>query len=224
MAYPCPVCGKPVVEKEGVCDACGSAEGVHACPDGHLSCTRCLDSDVMRRIVEYCDTCDSRDPYAVFDSLVALDGMRMHDFKHHVAVGASLIAAYCNITGDGRKRQFLEKMSERGRKVPPGSCGLMGNCGAAVSVGTFLSIITGTTPYSEEGWAEANRATAECLLRMADIGGPRCCKRNSYIAIETGSVLAGRHGCRMPAHPSIVCGRSADNAECIKGRCPYYKD
>lgn len=115
-------------------------------------------------------------------------------------------------------------MSERGRKVPPGSCGLMGNCGAAVSVGTFLSIITRTTPYSEESWAEANRATAECLLRMADIGGPRCCKRNSYIAIEVGSVLAGRHGCRMPAHPSIVCGRSPDNADCIKGRCPYYRE
>ena len=224
MAYLCGVCGKPTAPSEGVCVRCGSVKDIHVCEDGHEMCQSCLDDDVMNRIVSFCETSDSKDPYEIFDSLVDIPGMRMHDFKHHVAVGASLIAAYCNVMHDDRKSDLLQKMSERGRKVPPGSCGLMGNCGAAVSVGTFVSLITGTTPYSDKTWAEANRATAEPLLKMAEIGGPRCCKRNSYIALGVGDDCASRFGCELDLPEEVICKRHDDNKECIKERCPYYAE
>ena len=45
-----------------------------------------------------------------------------------------------------------------------------------------MSILTETTPYSESSWGITNMITAKSLMRMAEIGGPRCCKRNSFIA------------------------------------------
>ena len=46
-----------------------------------------------------------------------------------------------------------------------------------------ISIITGSSPLSVETWSWCNEMTSRVLAREAKIGGPRCCKRNSRIAI-----------------------------------------
>ena len=42
----------------------------------------------------------------------------------------------------------LHEMKERGSEYPGGACGLWGCCGAAVSTGMFMSIITKATPLT----------------------------------------------------------------------------
>ena len=36
-----------------------------------------------------------------------------------------------------------------------------------------------------EAWGHSNLMTSRSLARLGEIGGPRCCKRNSYLSILT---------------------------------------
>lgn len=48
-----------------------------------------------------------------------------------------------------------------------------------------IDIITGSTPLMNEAWGHSNLMTSRSLARLGEIGGPRCCKRNSYMSILT---------------------------------------
>ena len=65
---------------------------------------------------------------------------------------------------------------DRGKKVPGGSCGFWGACGAGLSSGMFIAIVTGSNPLAEESFALAHKMTARSLTAIGEIGGPRCCK------------------------------------------------
>ena len=226
MTTVCPGCGKGVSDEktQGTCRICGHEKEVHPCDDGKCICDACLDDMVFEEIIGYCLASESSDPYEIFKGIIDMDQVRMHDYKHHVIVGSALLTAHRNSGFQCDLESMLREMLKRGRKVPPGSCGFMGNCGAAVSVGTFLSILTGTTPYSEDTWGDVNLATAQAQIQMALIGGPRCCKRNSMIALKVGAqIAADKFGSRMEIASEMKCGMSERNRECIKERCPFYQ-
>ena len=225
MAGVCSMCGSgSVTESEGICTVCGKESKLTVCDSGHRLCRSCSDNVVFGEIRRICMDSVSSDPYEVFKTIVDSGRMRMHDFRHHVAVGSALLAAHRNAGTNIDLGSMLDELCKRARQVPPGSCGLMGNCGAAVSVGTFLSILSGTTPYSEDTWGDVNLATAQCLVRMGIIGGPRCCKRNSIIAIQVGALIArDKFGSEMDVPDDPVCGLSDSNKECIRERCPFYR-
>ena len=100
-------------------------------------------------------------------------------------VGAVLLTAYKNCGGyeerGGREafEEALEEMRARGSEYPGGACGLWGCCGAAVSTGIFMSIITKATPLTGNSWRLSNEMTSRALGAVARLGGPRCCKRDS---------------------------------------------
>ena len=54
-----------------------------------------------------------------------------------------------------------------------------------MSTGMFVSIIFGSTPLADEPFALSHRMTAASLARIGEIGGPRCCKRDSFLSILT---------------------------------------
>lgn len=184
-----------------------------------------MDDAVFKDIIKYCLESESDDPYKIFMGIIGMERVRMHDYKHHVIVGSALLTANRNAGMNVDLEAQLNEMVKRGRKVPPGSCGYMGNCGAAVSVGIFLSILTGTTPYSEATWGDVNMATAQALIQMAIIGGPRCCKRNSFTALKVGTQIArDKFGSQMEIRGEMKCQMSSINTECIKDRCPFYTE
>ena len=77
-------------------------------------------------------------------------------------------------------------------------------------------------PKLSRGWDDANRATATALMHMADVGGPRCCKRCSFLAIETAAaLLKSADGIDM-CEASPLCTWFPDNRECLQAACPYY--
>ena len=140
-------------------------------------------------------------------------------------VGSALIAAYCNSGGEADRKAALEQMRARGGKYPGGACGYWGACGAAVSAGMFWSIVTGATPLSGKSWGEANLLTSRCLEGISQLGGPRCCKRNSFTAAKIAAQFAGEHaGIGMELPEQIVCDYSAENRQCRKKSCPYYRE
>ena len=57
-------------------------------------------------------------------------------------MGAALLTAYKNAGGEIDLQQALVEMMSRGRSVPGGACGFWGACGAGISAGMFVSIIS----------------------------------------------------------------------------------
>jgi hypothetical protein len=85
----------------------------------------------------------------------------------------------------------------------------------------FVSIVLGATPLATEAWGLANRMTARALAAIGAVGGPRCCKRDSYLAVREAVPFAAEcMGVRMELG-EIVCTRSAQNSQCIGRRCPF---
>lgn len=224
----CLVCGKPLCyreqEQELICVWCGQPGLSRAsCEDGHYICDQCHAERGIADALEVCQNTASKDPIAIVQEMMDCPFVYMHGNEHHVMVGAALLTAYHNAGGAVDLETALEEMRARGSQYPGGSCGFWGACGAAVSTGMFLSIITGTTPLSEASWGAANRITAKALDRIGALGGPRCCKRNSFTAIlATIQFVKETYGVAMDYPKRVVCRYSPQNEQCLRERCPYY--
>ena len=108
-------------------------------------------------------------------------------------------------------------------QVPGGTCGFWGTCGAAVSAGQAMSIVNGSTPMKQEEWGQCQRLTSMILGRMADIGGPRCCKRTGYISVITAVPYINQMlGSKMTLPDEVVCSFFQRNAECREKDCPFF--
>jgi len=147
-----------------------------------------------------------------------------HGPEHHFLVPAVLVAAFYNHTRQpGKKELGIKNARHRAGLVKGGSCGLLGDCGAAVGTGIFVSIVTGATPLSREEWRMANLMTARALEKIALHGGPRCCKRNTFLALQEAiRFISTEMGIHLPEPGKISCRFSDQNRECLKDRCPFY--
>lgn len=152
---------------------------------------------------------------------MALPFCHMHGPEHHIMVGSALLTAYKNAGGDIDLSKALSEMQARGKKVPGGACGFWGACGAGVSTGMFVSIITGATPLANEAWGLSNKMTSAALGAIGEVGGPRCCKRDSYLAIiKAVEFVKENLGIEMELD-EIKCTHSAQNNQCIGVRCSF---
>ncbi|MBO4382499.1 MAG: SAM-dependent methyltransferase [Clostridia bacterium] len=164
----------------------------------------------------------SGDPIQILRKMMALPSCHMHGPEHHVMVGCALLTAYKNAGGDLDLPAALDTMIQRAGSVPGGFCGNWGACGAGISTGTFIAVISGSSPLSEEGFRLAQKMTVKSLDRISDLGGPRCCKRDSYLAILSAVEYVKEHfGVEMESS-DIVCIHSAQNEQCIGVRCPFF--
>lgn len=205
----CSICGKKVMSKS-------------CCVDGHFVCDDChkKDSELIKVI---CLNSNSKNPCEIATDIMEKDFIHMHGPEHHILVGSALLTAYKNSGGDIDLKKSLEEMQIRGREVPGGVCGFWGACGAGISVGIFISIITGSTPLSTDSWGKSNLATSMALKEIAEIGGPRCCKRDSYISIlEAIDYVENNFGISMEKS-DVTCKFNHKNAQCIGKRCPFNK-
>ena len=178
----------------------------------------------MDSVAALCLQETSRNPIAVLETLMSQPFCHMHGPEHHVLVGAALLTAYNNSLPDSAKldmKSTLSEVMERGRKVPGGACGSMGACGASISTGIFMSVITRNTPFSTDTWRLCNLCTSRALEQVALNGGPRCCKRDSYLSILTAiDFVKDNLGVEMEK-PVVHCTRSQSNEQCIGKKCPF---
>ncbi len=65
-------------------------------------------------------------------------------------VGAALLTAYKNAGENIDLHSSLIETMNRGKSVPGGACGFWGACGAGISSGMFISIISKSTPLAIE--------------------------------------------------------------------------
>ena len=206
------------------CEICGkSFEGHAVCENGHYVCDACHASPAEGVVRSVVLNSSSKNPVDIADEIMASSFVHMHGPEHHFIVGASLLCAFCNTYGEADLENALNAVISRGKKVPGGFCGMAGCCGAAVSAGIFLSVILKATPMSKEEWALSNRMTSRCLEAVSRLGGPRCCKRDSYTTIlAAAEFLRDELGKPLGVSDEILCSHFGDNAECLKVECPYF--
>ena len=204
------------------CAICRKMKPANAsCEAGHFVCDDCH-SGGGAAVLALLQTSDEKDPVALLLRVMALKDVHLHGPEHHGIVPCVLLTAYRNCGGVIDLAKALPEAWRRGRKIPGGACGYLGVCGAAAGAGVFAGVVAGATPLSETQWAIPQKLTAECLKAMTEIGGRRCCKRTSRLAVECAAAFSAREfGVFMPvSRPS--CAWWAWNNECIRGRCPFF--
>jgi len=66
--------------------------------------------------------------------------------------------------------------------------------------------------------------TSESLRVIAENGGPRCCKRCSFLAVSQAVEFAQKElKVELSVDQPIVCDFSDFNKECLKNECIFYK-
>lgn len=183
-------------------------------------------SIIEQACFEYFESQDGRAPLDVVFHVMDDTNFPMHNFAHHYLVPAVLLSAVYAERGVSFEKfsADMKLIAERAHNVLPAFCGFYGACGAAVGCGIFMSVFTGTTPLSKDTWGLCNGATAGALTKMAEIGGPRCCKRNTFSALVfMKEYLGSRMSIDINIPSDIKCRYSKFNKECLESACPFFE-
>lgn len=204
------------------CALCHKTENSRTrCIKGHFVCDECHTNGIDR-IFALCLKEKSADPIRILEKMMALDFCHMHGPEHHIMVGAALLTAYQNAGGKIDLESAFSEISKRGKQVPGDVCGFWGACGAGISTGMYFSIVTKATPLAKEAWGLSNQMTARALDAIGKNGGPRCCKRDSYLAIlEAVKFTEEKLGVKMETG-KILCSRSHLNNQCLHEECLFF--
>ena len=172
---------------------------------------------------EECLICKAPLTYLEEDEIMECAICRKNEPSKTRCIHGHYVCSDChNAGGEVDMEKALKEMYSRGKAVPGGSCGFWGACGAGVSTGQFMSIITGSTPLAMEAWGLSNQMTAKALETLGKVGGPRCCKRDSYLSVLTAIDFAAEHLNIHMEKTMPVCTRSRQNNQCIGKRCPFF--
>lgn len=225
MREECLICKAPLEYLESdilmECEICHKQESSKTrCINGHYVCSECH-TQGLDSIIKLCLGESSKNPIEIIEKMMSMPFCHMHGPEHHVMVGAALLTAYKNAGGEIDLNNALIEMMSRGKDVPGGSCGFWGACGAGISSGMFISIISKSTPLANEPFALSHKMTAKSLAQIGEIGGPRCCKRDSFLSILAAVDFVKEHFGINMEKPKIVCRYSAQNNQCIGKRCPF---
>lgn len=177
-----------------------------------------------QNILTACLQENSRNPVELFQKIASRDYIRIHGPEHHVLDGAVILTAFYHAGGTIDLKQSLEELARRGLQMPGAICGQWGVCGAVSSIGAALSIIDGTGPLTtDDTWGKHMRFTSKALEALAEVGGPRCCKRDAFLTFQKAiDFIDENYGIKLEKS-DIKCGYGSENQQCIKSRCPFYK-
>lgn len=226
MKEECLICKAPLkyLEFDEVmeCAICHKKENSKtSCVNNHYVCNDCHIKGIDT-IIDLCLNEKSKNPITIIQKIMKQPFCNTHGPEHHIIVGVSLLTAYKNSGGDIDLYSSIVEMIHRGKSVPGGACGFWGACGAAISSGMFISIISKSTPLTNKPFSLSNIMTSKSLYKIGEIGGPRCCKRDSFLSIiEAVNFVKENFNINMEIS-KIVCSYSSKNNQCIKERCPFY--
>jgi len=228
MNEECLICKAPLeyldTDEEMECELCHKRQSSKTrCINGHFVCDECHTSG-MDEIISICFGSKSANPIEIMEEMMSMPSCHMHGPEHHTMVGSALLTAYKNAGGDIDLKTALYEMQKRGKQVPGGACGFWGACGAGVSTGMYIAIALKSTPLAKESWGLSNQMTARALGAIGKNGGPRCCKRGSYLAIiEAVKFTSEKLGVKIESN-RVSCSRSHMNNQCLQEECPFYKN
>jgi len=221
----CIVCGKELVYNtqqavKAKCFYCNREEETYVtCESGHYVCDSCHGNNILGLVEEICVATDIKDPIELANRIFEIPDLNMHGPEYHSIVPAILVTAYQNVIGNKNPPNIREAI-KRGQDTKGGYCGTHGACGAAIGAGAAYSIINQVSPLSKEIRGNANQITAQALLNISQYGGPRCCKRETILSLE--STKKNIDVFKDLSGSKYVCKQFKDNKDCLRSECPYF--
>jgi hypothetical protein len=136
-------------------------------------------------------------------------------------VPAVILTALRN-SGHQISDEEIDTAIERGKIVGGGSCAFLGACGAAIGVGIAASLVLKATPYDGEKRQTVQKVTQTVLARIASYKAPRCCQRDSWLALKEASTLMQKYAGKSLTVNPFTCEQFPENNECIHEQCPLW--
>ncbi len=224
----CLFCGfdevKMETSQEMQCVFCGEiSDAMSICVNNHYVCDNCKRLTPNELIKKVCMNTKKTDPISLAVEIMGSPAIKMHGPEHHFIVPAVLLTCINNAFGSIENlKEKIDMAEKRANETVPTCSFNLGTCGAAIGTGIFLSIYTNQNPRSEDEWSLANSIIASSLKRVADSGGPRCCKRDTYIAIEEAvDFLRDKFAVYLPIS-TAKCTFSLRNRSCGREECNFY--
>ena len=175
-------------------------------------------------VYEICNTWADTNPAELLEYLMSNDECPAFGPIHHFLVGATLLTCTYHVLGRSDLNTALNELESRASCVPGAACAKWGVCGAAASCGMAFAIVSDNAPLRSQGWSEGQEMVSAILLRIAQAGAPRCCKRDGRIAIRTAVPWFNRCFDIELTGTDInpACKVSQKNSVCLGADCPYY--
>ena len=224
----CPLCGEETRELSQphtqICSVCrNSYEAYSDCQNKHFVCNMCRQKAVREKIIRHCMKSAKENPFELQRDLMQIPGVLMHGPEHHLLTTAALLTAYANKKNRRDLEKLLHEADRRTIQVPGAACGFWGVCGAAVGAGVFISILTETGPLSTDTWRTTGQLTAKCADVISAQGGPRCCKRDSFLSLrETLQYSNEILDAGFDVPKKIICEFYVNNRECKGRACEFF--
>jgi hypothetical protein len=207
------------------CDYCGKIGTVNLqCENSHYICTVCNNIPALEFIKSECLAYKGIDPIELAVRIMNSPIIRMHGPEHHFIVPAVLLTCIHNLQKDENSlAERLEVAVLKTNIENPNVCSFAGGtCGAAIGAGIFLKIFTKIKPIDEDEWSLSNILVAECLKNVSELHLPRCCKRDTYISLQTtAAFLEERFALKLPVSEA-KCTFSLRNQSCGHEQCHFY--
>ncbi len=224
----CLVCGNELINLvkpvEMECSFCRKQFIANiTCVDNHYVCPDCSTLDAKEIVKIICLRSSKTDPIDLAKEIMASPAIKMHGPEHHFLTPAVLLTAMANYTNSHEGLESrIRQAEDLAIKLAPQCSWHLGTCGAALGASIFLLIWKGLDPNDESSWDEGNIIVSNSLKRIAELGSPRCCKRDTYIAIEeTVEFLRQKYGVALPISEA-KCIFSLRNRSCKREDCIYF--
>lgn len=226
--FTCPICHSELLELEveqpATCSFCGVVEETdYICPGGHYQCEDCRMASQAEIIERVCLNTKSDDPIAIANLIMKHPSFNQYGVEHHELVAAACLAAMRNLNIKNINDTKIKAAIKRGNKIPYGACGSMGTCGACVSAGVAVSILTSSNYLKDKERSLTIRTTANALLKLTELGGPRCCKFSTYASIlSVWETASNELKINLPSL-TFKCDFQGKLKDCHRNKCPYYE-
>ncbi len=222
----CMVCGADLIyfetDQDNSCHYCGQVVPANArCANGHFVCDACHRANAVEIIKKVCLHSREADPVALMQTIRSHPHFGIHGPEHHSLVPAVILTALRNSGNPITDEQIMTAI-QRGQTIVGGACAFLGACGAAIGVGVALSLLLGANPYDGDKRQIVQRATQTVLGEIASYNAPRCCQRDSWLALKEASTLLQKYTGKSLAVRLITCEQFSKNKECIYDQCPLW--
>jgi hypothetical protein len=193
----------------------------YTCDNFHFVCENCRLALPDELILKTCERSKIKNPYELANLIMRHPAIPMHSPIHHYLVPAVLLTTIKN-TGFELPPRAINIAIKRGKKIPYGTCGSWGVCGAGAGVGIAVSVLTRATYKSDTERTRSLGASGESLISISKLGGHRCCKASVYASIESAiNFLEKNLRIVLPSNFER-CAFSSSNDQCRKDECKYY--
>lgn len=226
LEFHCVVCKAQLVEAERteVCDLCGQTEETaFVCPSGHFFCVACRVACPAEVVSRVCLAATTTDPFQIAAGLMLHPHFLNHGPQFHYVVAPVLVAAAHNAGYSGTRSDSLAGARKRMECIPAAACGSFGGCGAALSVGAAVSLLTHANHLKGAERSLVLASTGKALAELAAFGGPRCCRQAVYAALEVGTAILRTHLGIGLTNPNVVrCSAGETMDGCQGPGCRFH--